>query len=92
MAAASAWCRRASEPRCAASVPAAEPIRAPALHMPCSPDMIDLSSSRSTSTPSAFIATSAMPAVAPYDEHRQAQRQHVRRERRQDQGQRPQAR
>ncbi|MEY9489873.1 hypothetical protein RKD26_005667 [Streptomyces calvus] len=62
---ASAWCSRASEPRCAASVPAAEPIRAPALHMPCSPDMIDLSRRFSTSTPSAFIATSDMPAVAP---------------------------
>ncbi|GAA5707772.1 hypothetical protein Save01_08644 [Streptomyces avermitilis] len=47
-------------------MPAAEPTRAPALHMPCSPDMIDLSRRFSTSTPSAFIATSAMPAVAPY--------------------------
>ncbi len=34
--------------------------------MPCSPDMIDLSSRFSISTPRAFIATSAMPAVAPY--------------------------
>lgn len=46
-------------------MPAAEPIRAPALHMPCSPDMIDRPRRFSTSTPSAFIATSAMPAVAP---------------------------
>ncbi len=34
--------------------------------MPCSPDMIGLPSRSSVSTPSAFIATSAMPEVAPY--------------------------
>lgn len=64
-AAARAWCSRASEPRCAASVPAAEPTTAPTLHMPCRPDMIDRSSRFSTSTPKAFIATSDMPAEAP---------------------------
>lgn len=64
-AAASAKCTRASEPRWAARVPAAEPTSAPALHMPCSPDMIDLPSRCSTSTPRAFIATSAIPALAP---------------------------
>ncbi len=64
-AAASAKCTRASEPRWAARVPPAEPTSAPALHMPCRPDMIDFPSRRSTSTPSAFIATSAMPELAP---------------------------
>ncbi|GAA4586432.1 hypothetical protein GCM10023194_32590 [Planotetraspora phitsanulokensis] len=63
--AATAWWIWALTSRCAASVPTAEPINAPTLHMPCSPDMIDLSSRLSTSTPSAFITTSHIPADAP---------------------------
>ncbi|CAM5484373.1 hypothetical protein STANM309S_04769 [Streptomyces tanashiensis] len=47
-------------------MPAAEPSRAPTLHMPCRLDMMDFPSRFSVSTPSAFIATSDMPAVAPY--------------------------
>ncbi len=63
--AATVWCSRASVAVWAATVPAAEPISAPTLHMPCSPDMIDLSRRFSTSMPRAFIATSDIPAVAP---------------------------
>ncbi len=64
--AATRWWIRASAPRWAATVPAAEPIRAPTLHMPCRLDMMERPSRVSVSTPSAFIATSDMPAVAPY--------------------------
>ncbi len=58
-------CTRASRPRDTAPTPTAEPMSAPALHRPCSPDMIDRPWRRSTSTPCAFMATSAMPEVAP---------------------------
>jgi hypothetical protein len=64
-AAAIAWWTCAFTSRWAASVPAREPMSAPRLHIPCRPDMIDLPSRFSTSTPIAFITTSAMPAVAP---------------------------
>lgn len=46
-------------------MPAAEPSSAPTLHMPCSEDMIERPSRFSVSTPSAFIATSDIPEVAP---------------------------
>ena len=65
--------RARPSPACAASVPPAEPTRAPALHMPCSPDMIDLPRRSSTSTPSAFIDHVGHARRGAVDEQRQAQ-------------------
>ncbi len=57
---------RASSPYWAASTPTPPAASPPTLHIPCSPDMIERPSRCSTTTPWAFMATSLMPATAPY--------------------------